>query len=88
MIFDDKIFLSRNRLEVISGNLVFLSNSKKRMKLIIKIVRKNIDEIGILVESNCPSLMSKLSDLRNVMNNRNELMVTPNKIEPFKSNFW
>jgi hypothetical protein len=29
MIFDDKIFLSRNRLEVISGNLVFLSNSKK-----------------------------------------------------------
>lgn len=87
MIFDDKILLSRNNLEEISGNFVFLSTNKKRIKPVQKIDKKNRDAFGTL-EINSSWLMPKLSVLRKVMNNRNDVMVMPNKIEPFRSNFW
>jgi len=51
MMFDDKILLSRNRLEVMSGNLVLLSHSKKVMKLNIKAIKNIIDAIGIVIDS-------------------------------------
>src|SRR5437867_6184978 len=86
IIFDDKIPLSRNNLEEISGNLVFLSTNKKRVKPVPKIDKKNSDAIGTL-EINSSWLMPKLSVLRKVMNNRNDIMLMPNKIEPFRSNF-
>ena len=87
MMFEDNILLSRKRLEAISGNLVFLSNSKKATKLKMKIVKQNKDVVGTLMEFNSISLVSKLSVLRNVMNKRNAIMLTPNNIEPIKSNF-
>ena len=87
MMFEDNILLSKKRLEAISGNLVFLSNSKKATKLKMKTVKQNKDVIGILMEFNNLSLVSKLSVLRNVMNKRNVIMLTPNNIEPLKSNF-
>ena len=87
MMFEDNILLSRKRLEVISGNLVFLSNSKKATKLKMKTVKQNKAVIGTLMEFNSLSLVSKLSVLRNVMNKRNVIMLTPNNIEPLKSNF-
>jgi hypothetical protein len=52
MMFDDKILLSRNRLEVMSGNLVLLSHSKKVTKLVIKAIKNNKDVIGIVIDSN------------------------------------
>ncbi len=52
MMFDDKIVLSRNRLEVMSGNLVLLSQSKKVTKLDIKAIKNNKDVIGIAIDSN------------------------------------
>jgi hypothetical protein len=51
-MFDDKILLSRNRLEGMSGNFVLLSHSKKVTKLDIKIIKNNKDVIGILIDSN------------------------------------
>ena len=87
MMFEDNILLSKKRLEAISGNLVFLSNSKKATKLKMKTVKQNKDVIGILMEFNSLSLVSKLSVLRNVMNRRNVIILTPNNIEPLKSNF-
>jgi hypothetical protein len=87
MMFEDNILLSRKRLEAISGNLVFLSNSKKATKLKMKTVKQNKDVIGIPMEFNSLSLVSKLSVLRNVMNRRNVIMLTPNNIDPLKSNF-
>jgi hypothetical protein len=51
MIFDDKILLSINRLEGMSGNLVLFSHNKKVTKLDIKIIKKNKDVIGILTDS-------------------------------------
>jgi hypothetical protein len=51
MMFDDKILLSRNRLEVMSGNLVLLSHSKKVTKLDIKAIKNNKDVIGIVIDS-------------------------------------
>src|ERR687898_3217788 len=87
MMFEDNILLSRKRLEAISGNLVFLSISKKVTKLKMKTVKQNKDVIGIPMEFNSLSLVSKLSVLRNVMNRRNVIMLSPNNIEPLKSNF-
>ena len=87
MMFEDNILLSKKRLEAISGNLVFLSNSKKATKLKMKTVKQNKDVIGTLMEFNSLSLVSKLSVLRNVMNKRNVIILTPNNIEPLKSNF-
>ena len=87
MMFEDNILLSRKRLEAIRGNLVFLSNSKKVTKLKMKILKQIKDVNGILMEINSLSLVSKLSVLRNVMNRRNEIMLSPNNIEPIKSNF-
>jgi hypothetical protein len=87
IMFEDNILLSRKRLEVISGNLVFLSNSKNATKLKMKTVKQNKDVIGTLMEFNSLSLVSKLSVLRNVMNKRNVIMLTPNNIEPLRSNF-
>src|SRR6266487_2776912 len=60
IIFDDKIPLSRNNLEEISGNLVFLSTNKKRVKPVPKIDKKNSDAIGTL-EINSSWLLPKLS---------------------------
>lgn len=51
MMFDDKILLSRNRLEVMSGNLVLLSHSKKVTKLDIKAIKNIKDVIGIVIDS-------------------------------------
>ena len=87
MMFEDNILLSRKRLEAISGNLVFLSSSKKATKLKMKTVKQNKDVVGTLMEFNSLSLVSKLSVLRDVMNKRNVIMLTPNNIEPLKSNF-
>jgi hypothetical protein len=87
MMFADKILLSRNRLELIIGNLVLLSYSKKAMKLPIKIIKKYIEVIGILIDSNGSSLESKLLVLRNVMNRRKEIILTPNNMDPPISNF-
>ena len=87
MMFEDNILLSRKRLEEISGNLVFLSNCKKATKLKMKTVKQNKDVIGTMMEFNSLSLESKLSVLRYVMNKRNVIMLTPNNIEPLKSNF-
>ena len=87
IMFEDNILLSRKRLEAISGNLVFLSNSKKATKLKMKTVKQNKDATGTLMEFNSISLVSKLSVLRNVMNKRNVIMLTPNNIEPLRSNF-
>ena len=53
----------------------------------MKTVKQNKDVIGTLMEFNSLSLVSKLSVLRNVMNKRNVIILTPNNIEPLKSNF-
>ena len=87
MIFDDKILLSTNMLEGMSGNLVLFSHSKKVTKLDIKIIKKNKDVIGILTDSKRLLLVSKIFVLRNVMNKRKEVMLIPSNSAPLKSNF-
>jgi hypothetical protein len=87
IIFEAKILLSRKSLDEISGNFVFLSKNKKATKLEIKTDKQNKDVNGILMKFNRVSLVSRLSVLRKVMNNRNVMMLTPNSIEPFRSNF-
>ena len=87
MMFDDRILLSRNRLEVMSGNLVLLSQSKKVTKLDIKIIKKNKDVVGILIDSKRLLLVSKVFVLRNVRNKRKEAILTPSNSAPLKSNF-
>ena len=86
IIFEAKILLSRKSLDEISGNLVFLSKNKKAIKLEMKTVKHNKDVNGILMKFNRGSLVSRLSVLRKVMNNRKVMMLTPNSIEPLKSN--
>src|SRR5687767_4937136 len=87
IILEAKILLSRKSLDEISGNLVFLSKDKKAIKLDMKIVKQNKDVSGILMKFNRVSLVSRLSVLRKVMNNRKVIMLTPNSIEPLRSNF-
>ena len=87
IIFEAKILLSRKSLDEISGNLVFLSKNKKAIKLEMKTVKQNKDVSGILMKFNRVSLVSRLSVLRKVMNNRKVIMLTPNSIEPLRSNF-
>lgn len=87
MMFADKILLSRNKFELIIGNLVLLSYSKKAIKLPIKIIKKYKELIGTLIDSNGSSLEPKLLVLRNVMNKRKEIILTPNNIDPNISNF-
>ena len=87
IILEAKILLSRKSLDEISGNLVFLSKDKKAIKLDMKIVKQNKDVSGILMKFNRVSLVSRLSVLRKVMNNRKLIMLTPNSIEPLRSNF-
>ena len=50
-------------------------------------IKQNKDVIGTLMEFNSLSLVSKPSVLRNVMNKRNVITLTPNNIEPLRSNF-
>ena len=87
IIFEAKILLSRKSLDEISGNLVLLSKNKKAIKLEMKTVKQNKDVSGILMKFNRVSLLSKLSVLRKVMNNRKVIMLIPNSIEPLRSNF-
>ena len=87
IILEAKILLSRKSLDEISGNLVFLSKNKKAIKLEMKTVKQNKDVSGILMKFNRVSLLSRLSVLRKVMNNRKVMMLTPNSIEPLRSNF-
>ena len=87
IIFEAKIHLSRKSLDEISGNFVFLSKNKKAIKLEMKTVKQNKDVSGILMKFNRVSLVSRLSVLRKVMNNRKVMMLTPNSIEPLRSNF-
>ena len=82
IIFEAKILLSRKSLDEISGNLVFLSNNKKATKLEMKTVKQNKDVSGILMKFNCVSLVSRLSVLRKVMNNRKVIMLNPNNMAP------
>src|SRR5918994_6567564 len=87
IIFEAKILLSRKSLDEISGNFVLLSKNKKAIKLETKTVKQNKDVSGILMKFNRVSLLSRLSVLRKVMNNRKVIMLTPNSIEPLRSNF-
>jgi hypothetical protein len=87
IIFEAKILLSRKSLDEISGNLVFLSKNKKATKLEMKTVKHKKEVSGILMKFNRVSLVSRLSVLRKVMNNRKVMMLTPNSIEPLRSNF-
>lgn len=87
IIFEAKILLSRKSLDEISGNLVLLSKNKKAIKLEMKTVKQNKGVSGILMKINRVSLLSRLSVLRKVMNNRKVIMLTPNSIEPLRSNF-
>jgi hypothetical protein len=87
IIFEAKILLSRKSLDEISGNLVFLSKNKKAIKLEMKTAKENKDVSGILMKFDRVSLVSRLSVLRKVMNNRKVIMLTPNSIAPLRSNF-